>query len=138
MVAFCHSAVLPSGASKRARGTRTVTGPKVPISPRWRWPCRASPHNRPAAYAGLGKPRPFIPVPPQRNVEFRFQEFLDEAANAGPHPGFHWIEPMARKEKCSFGRVRRRCDPPFVRDFVAHVCCDHTEVVLDSRELADR
>jgi asparagine synthase (glutamine-hydrolysing) len=27
---------------------------------------------------------------------------------------------------------------PFVRDFVAHVCCDHTEVVLDSQELADR
>src|SRR3984893_3271873 len=108
MVAFCHSAVLPSGASKRARGTRTVTGPKVPISPRWRWPCRASPHNRPAAYAGLGKPRPFIPVPPQRNVEFRFQEFLDEAANAGPHPGFQGIEPIVPKEKCSFGRVRRR------------------------------
>jgi asparagine synthase (glutamine-hydrolysing) len=29
-------------------------------------------------------------------------------------------------------------DTPFVRDFVAHVGCDHTEVVLDSRELADR
>jgi asparagine synthase (glutamine-hydrolysing) len=29
-------------------------------------------------------------------------------------------------------------DAPFVRDFVAHVGCDHTEVVLDSRELADR
>src|SRR5260370_32403379 len=29
-------------------------------------------------------------------------------------------------------------DTPFVRDFVAHVDCDHTEVVLDSRELADR
>jgi asparagine synthase (glutamine-hydrolysing) len=28
-------------------------------------------------------------------------------------------------------------DTPFVRDFVAHVGCDHTEVVLDSRELAD-
>jgi hypothetical protein len=25
----------------------------------------------------------------------------------------------------------------FVRDFVAHVGCDHTEVVLDSRELAN-
>src|SRR4029077_13217207 len=29
-------------------------------------------------------------------------------------------------------------DTPFVRDFVAHVGCDHTEVVLNSRELADR
>ena len=29
-------------------------------------------------------------------------------------------------------------DTPFVRDFVAHVGCDHIEVVLDSRELADR
>jgi Asparagine synthase len=29
-------------------------------------------------------------------------------------------------------------DTPFTRDFVAHVGCDHTEVVLDSRELADR
>jgi asparagine synthase (glutamine-hydrolysing) len=29
-------------------------------------------------------------------------------------------------------------DTPFVRDFVAHVGCDHTEVVLDSRELANR
>jgi asparagine synthase (glutamine-hydrolysing) len=28
-------------------------------------------------------------------------------------------------------------DTPFVRDFVAHVGCDHTEVVIDSRELAD-
>jgi asparagine synthase (glutamine-hydrolysing) len=28
-------------------------------------------------------------------------------------------------------------DTPFVRDFVAHVGCDHTEVVLDSQELAD-
>jgi asparagine synthase (glutamine-hydrolysing) len=29
-------------------------------------------------------------------------------------------------------------DTPFVRDLVAHAGCDHTEVVLDSRELADR
>jgi asparagine synthase (glutamine-hydrolysing) len=29
-------------------------------------------------------------------------------------------------------------DTPFVRDCVAHVGCDHTEVVLDSGELADR
>jgi asparagine synthase (glutamine-hydrolysing) len=29
-------------------------------------------------------------------------------------------------------------DTPFVRELVAHVGCDHTEVVLDSRELADR
>jgi asparagine synthase (glutamine-hydrolysing) len=29
-------------------------------------------------------------------------------------------------------------DTPFVRDFVAHVGCDHTEVILDSRELARR
>jgi asparagine synthase (glutamine-hydrolysing) len=29
-------------------------------------------------------------------------------------------------------------DTPFVRDFVAHTGCDHREVVLDSRELADR
>lgn len=29
-------------------------------------------------------------------------------------------------------------DTPFVRDFVRHVGCDHTEVVLDSAELASR
>jgi asparagine synthase (glutamine-hydrolysing) len=29
-------------------------------------------------------------------------------------------------------------DTPFVRDFVAHVGCDHTEVVLESRELINR
>jgi hypothetical protein len=68
----------------------------------------ASPHNRPAAYAGLGKPRPFIPVSPKRSVEFRFQEFLDEAANAGPHPGFQGIEPIVPNEKRSFGCLRRR------------------------------
>ena len=93
MVEFFHSTVLPSDVSRRARGTRTVTAQgsdqlalamAVPM---------ASPHNRPAAYAGLGKPRPFIPVPPKRGVEFRFQEFLDEAANAGPHLGFR-IEPI--------------------------------------------
>jgi len=36
------------------------------------------------------------------------------------------------------GEFHKSSDTPFVRDFVAHVCCDHTEVVLDSRELADR
>jgi len=41
MVAFFHSAVLPSGASKRAPGTRTVTGPKD-ISPRSRVPRMSS------------------------------------------------------------------------------------------------
>ena len=29
-------------------------------------------------------------------------------------------------------------DTPFVREFVAHTGCDHTEIVLDSRDLADR
>jgi len=29
-------------------------------------------------------------------------------------------------------------DTPFIPDFVAHVGCDHTEAVLDSRELADQ
>jgi asparagine synthase (glutamine-hydrolysing) len=36
------------------------------------------------------------------------------------------------------GEFHKSSDTPFVRDFVAHVGCDHTEVVLDSRELADR
>jgi hypothetical protein len=74
----------------------------------------ASPHNRAAAYAGFAKPRPFITVPPKRSVEFRFQEFLDEAANAVPHPSFQGIEPIVPKEKRSFGRLRRRiCDIRF-------------------------
>jgi hypothetical protein len=30
------------------------------------------PFYRPAAAAGLGKARPFIPVPPKRSIEFRF------------------------------------------------------------------
>jgi hypothetical protein len=68
----------------------------------------ASPYNRPGADAGLGKPRPFIPVPPKRGVEFRFQKFLDEAANAAPHPGFQGIEPIVPKEKRPFGCIRRR------------------------------
>jgi hypothetical protein len=68
----------------------------------------AIPYNRPAADAGLGKPRPFIPVPPKRGVEFRFQEFLNEAANAGSHPGFQGIEPIVPKEKRCFGCIRRR------------------------------
>ena len=74
----------------------------------------ASPYHRSAAYGCFSKPRSLIPVPPQRSVEFRFQEFLDEAANAGPHPSFQGIEPIVPKEKRSFGRLRRRiCDIRF-------------------------
>ena len=36
------------------------------------------------------------------------------------------------------GDFHKSSDTPFVRDFVAHVGCDHTEVVLDSLELANR
>jgi len=36
------------------------------------------------------------------------------------------------------GDFHKSSDIPFVRDFVAHVGCNHTEVVLDSRELANR
>jgi asparagine synthase (glutamine-hydrolysing) len=36
------------------------------------------------------------------------------------------------------GDFHKSSDTPFVRDFVTHVGCDHTEVVLDSRELASR
>jgi asparagine synthase (glutamine-hydrolysing) len=36
------------------------------------------------------------------------------------------------------GDFHKSSDTPFVRDFVKHVGCDHTEVVLDSRELASR
>jgi hypothetical protein len=68
----------------------------------------ASPYNRPGADAGLGKPRPLIPVPPKRGVEFRFQKLLDEAANAAPHPGFQGIEPIVRKEKRPFVSIRWR------------------------------
>jgi len=46
----------------------------------------AGPYNRPGADAGLGKPSAFIPVPPKRGVEFRFQKFLNEAANPAPSP----------------------------------------------------
>jgi asparagine synthase (glutamine-hydrolysing) len=35
------------------------------------------------------------------------------------------------------GDFHKSSDTPFVRDFVDHVGSDHTEVVLDSRELAD-
>src|SRR5438094_681367 len=34
--------------------------------------------------------------------------------------------------------IHKSSDAPFVRDFVAQIGCDHTEVVIDSRELADR
>jgi hypothetical protein len=74
----------------------------------------ASPSHRSAAYDRFGKPRPLIPIPPQRSVEFRFQEVLNEAANAGPHPSFQGIEPIVPKEKRSFGSCRRRiCDIRF-------------------------
>jgi len=74
----------------------------------------ASPCHRSAAYDRFGKPRSLITVPPQRNVEFRFHEVLDEAANAGPHPSFQGIEPIVPKEKRSFRRFRRRiCDIRF-------------------------
>lgn len=33
--------------------------------------------------------------------------------------------------------LHKSSDTPFVRDFVSHIGCNHTEVVLDSRELAD-
>ena len=36
------------------------------------------------------------------------------------------------------GEFHKSSDTPFVRDLVAHIGCNHTEVVLDSRELADR
>nr|WP_151119391.1 asparagine synthase (glutamine-hydrolyzing) [Hypericibacter adhaerens] len=36
------------------------------------------------------------------------------------------------------GDFHKTPDTPFVRDFVDHIGCDHTEVVLDSRSLADR
>jgi asparagine synthase (glutamine-hydrolysing) len=36
------------------------------------------------------------------------------------------------------GDFHKSSDTPFVRDFVDHVGSEHTEVVLDSRELADR
>jgi asparagine synthase (glutamine-hydrolysing) len=36
------------------------------------------------------------------------------------------------------GDFHKSSDTPFVRDFVAHVGCKHTEVVLDGRELANR
>ena len=35
------------------------------------------------------------------------------------------------------GDFHKASDTPFVRDFVAHTGCDHAEIVLDSRELAD-
>jgi hypothetical protein len=68
----------------------------------------ATPYDRLAAAPGLGKPRSFVSVPPKRGGEFRFQKFLDEAANAAPHPGFQGIEPIIPKEKRSFGCMYRR------------------------------
>jgi hypothetical protein len=46
----------------------------------------ASPHNRPAAYAGLGKPRPFIPVPPQRIATTRKLRHLQIPTNPATAP----------------------------------------------------
>ena len=36
------------------------------------------------------------------------------------------------------GEFHKSSDTPFVWDFVGHTGCDHTEVILDSKELADR
>jgi asparagine synthase (glutamine-hydrolysing) len=36
------------------------------------------------------------------------------------------------------GDLHKSPDTPFVRDLVSHIGCHHTEVVLDSRDLADR
>ena len=60
----------------------------------------ASPYQRSAAYGRFGKPRSLIPFPPQHSVEFRFQELLDEAANAGPRPSFQGIEPISHTPFC--------------------------------------
>lgn len=40
-----------------------------------------------------------MPVPPERGVAFRFREFLDDAASAGPHPGFQGDRTKRRQEK---------------------------------------
>jgi hypothetical protein len=64
----------------------------------------ASSHNRPVAYTSLDKPRPLIHVTPKRSIEFHFQEFFDEAANAGPLPDFQRIELIVAKKKRSFRR----------------------------------
>ena len=55
----------------------------------------------------FGKRKSLVAIARQCGVEFRFQEFLDEAANAGPHPGFQGIEPIFSGEKRCFGRFRR-------------------------------
>jgi hypothetical protein len=68
----------------------------------------ASPYNRLAADAGLGKPRSFIPVPPKRGVEFRFQQLLNEAANARAHRCLQRIEPIFSEENVPFRRRSRR------------------------------
>ena len=64
--------------------------------------------------AALSNPRPFIPVPPKRSIQFRFQDPLNEAANAGPHPSFQRIEPIVPNKKRSLRRFPRYpCDIPF-------------------------
>jgi Protein of unknown function (DUF418) len=45
-----------------------------------------------------------------------------------------WVWRQADFQPSEF---HRSSDTPFVRDFVAHTGVDHTEIVLESRELAD-
>ena len=63
--------------------------------------------------AALSNPRPFIPVPPKRSIQFRFRDPLNKAANAGPHPSFQRIEPIVPKKKRSFRRFPRNLWYPF-------------------------
>ena len=70
----------------------------------------------PMAVAGAGSPlrrscaalaSPFIAVAPQGQVQFRFKQLLDEAADPAANPSFQGIEPVITKKMSSLGGINR-------------------------------
>jgi hypothetical protein len=103
MVVFRHSAVLPSGVVSRARGTRLVVAPKVPIKLCCRWPWR----ELTAPIGELPSPLPFISISSRCGVQLGLEKLLDEAPNARAHPSFQGIKPIIAKKMSSFGGTDR-------------------------------
>lgn len=55
----------------------------------------------------VAHPRPFVSIPSQGGVEFRFKKLLNEAANARANPSFQRIEPIIAKKMLLFREANR-------------------------------
>ena len=64
--------------------------------------------SRPCGTLRCGERRPLIALARQCGVELRFQQILDEAANARAHRRLQRIEPISSEENVPFRRIGRR------------------------------